>query len=84
MAQGGPFPDLDPDEEAYIQANAHILPVVVARVCKPHVRRSLIQKISNAKSENTWKRDYPTEDYDDTDETFIQEHLHLSKLFILQ
>ena len=80
LAQGGPPPLDDSDEEKMIVANADLMPVEVARVLDTQRRSDLVDKIKSLLE----IKSYPTVPYDGDDEEFIKEHEGLGNLFMLK
>jgi len=70
LAQGGPPPLDDSDEEKMIGANADLMPVEVARVLDTQRRSDLVDKIKSLLE----IKSYPTVPYDGDDDEFIKEH----------
>ena len=78
LAQGGPPPLDDSDEEKMIVANSDLMPVEVARVLDTKRRSDLMDKITSLLE----LKSYPTVPYDGDDEEFIKEHEGLGNLFM--
>ena len=78
LAQGGPPPLDDSDEEKMIVANSDLMPVEVARVLDTKRRSDLMDKITSLLE----LKSYPTVPYDGDDEEFIKQHEGLGNLFM--